>query len=126
MPTYEYRCKACGADLEVVQSFTDDPLTTCEACGGPLRKVFGSVGISFKGSGFYKTDSRNGTKTTAGSGSTPSGDGSSSSSSGDSTAGSSSDTSKSGTSKSDTSKSGGSGSGSSSSGDKAAASTGSS
>ena len=76
MPTYEYRCKECGADLEVVQSFTDDPLTTCERCGGPLRKVFGSVGISFKGSGFYKTDSRS----TGGSSSTKAtGDGSSSS-----------------------------------------------
>ena len=58
MPTYEYRCKACGQELEVVQSFTDDALTTCEACGGPLRKVFGNVGIAFKGSGFYKNDSR--------------------------------------------------------------------
>ena len=60
MPTYEYRCKDCGTELEVVQSFTDDALTTCETCGGSLRKVFGNVGISFKGSGFYKTDSRNG------------------------------------------------------------------
>ena len=58
MPTYEYRCRACGDELEVVQSFTDDALTTCEACGGALRKVFGSVGISFKGTGFYKNDSR--------------------------------------------------------------------
>ena len=58
MPTYEYRCKDCGHELEVVQSFTDDALTTCEACGGELRKVFGNVGIAFKGSGFYKTDSR--------------------------------------------------------------------
>jgi putative FmdB family regulatory protein len=58
VPTYEYRCKACGHDLEVVQSFTDDPLTTCEACGGELRKLFGAPGIAFKGSGFYKTDSR--------------------------------------------------------------------
>lgn len=58
MPTYEYRCKDCGRDLEVVQSFTDDALTTCEACGGSLRKVFGNVGIAFKGSGFYKNDSR--------------------------------------------------------------------
>jgi len=58
VPTYEYRCKDCDHELEVVQSFTDDPLTTCEACGGNLRKVFGSVGIAFKGSGFYKTDSR--------------------------------------------------------------------
>lgn len=65
MPTYEYRCKACGLDLEVVQSFTDDALTTCEACGGQLRKVFGNVGISFKGSGFYKNDSRGKASATA-------------------------------------------------------------
>jgi len=58
MPTYEYACKSCGEHLEVVQSFTDEPLTTCPACGGPLRKVFGSIGISFKGSGFYRNDSR--------------------------------------------------------------------
>jgi putative FmdB family regulatory protein len=61
MPTYEYACRSCGSQLEVVQSFTDDPLTTCGECGGPLRKVFGAVGISFKGSGFYKTDSRKST-----------------------------------------------------------------
>lgn len=58
MPTYEYVCKDCGTDLEVVQSFADEPLTECASCGGVLRKVFGNVGISFKGSGFYKTDSR--------------------------------------------------------------------
>jgi putative FmdB family regulatory protein len=58
MPTYEYACKSCSEHVEVVQSFKDDPLTTCPACGGPLRKVFGAIGISFKGSGFYKTDSR--------------------------------------------------------------------
>ncbi|HLI00728.1 MAG TPA: FmdB family zinc ribbon protein [Acidimicrobiales bacterium] len=58
MPTYEYACKSCGEHLEVVQSFKDDALTTCPACGGSLRKVFGNIGISFKGSGFYKTDSR--------------------------------------------------------------------
>jgi putative FmdB family regulatory protein len=58
MPTYEYACKACGEHLEVVQSFKDDSLTTCPACGGALRKVFGSIGIAFKGSGFYRTDSR--------------------------------------------------------------------
>ena len=63
MPTYEYRCKECGDELEVVQSFTDDPLTTCEKCGGPLRKVFGSIGVTFKGSGFYRTDSRAGSAT---------------------------------------------------------------
>lgn len=58
MPTYEYRCKDCGQHLEVVQSFTDDPLTECPGCGGELRKVFGSIGIAFKGSGFYRNDSR--------------------------------------------------------------------
>jgi putative FmdB family regulatory protein len=58
MPTYEYACKNCKEHVEVVQSFKDEPLTTCPSCGGPLRKVFGSIGISFKGSGFYKTDSR--------------------------------------------------------------------
>ncbi len=58
MPTYEYACKSCGEHLEVVQSFTADALTTCPACGGPLRKVFGNIGISFKGTGFYKNDSR--------------------------------------------------------------------
>src|SRR3712207_6464430 len=58
MPTYEYACKACGEHLEVVQSFKDDPLTVCPACSGELRKVFSPVGIAFKGSGFYKTDSR--------------------------------------------------------------------
>ena len=58
MPTYEYACKECGEHLDVVQRFTDDPLTTCPSCAGPLRKVFGTIGISFKGSGFYKNDSR--------------------------------------------------------------------
>jgi putative FmdB family regulatory protein len=58
MPTYEYACRNCGSHLEVVQSFTDDALTDCPHCGGSLRKVFGSIGITFKGSGFYKTDSR--------------------------------------------------------------------
>ena len=58
MPTYEYACKSCGEHLEVVQSFKDEPLTTCPNCGGQLRKVFGNIGIAFKGSGFYKTDSR--------------------------------------------------------------------
>jgi putative FmdB family regulatory protein len=67
MPTYEYRCKECGEHLEVVQSFKDDALTACPACGGPLRKVFGSIGIAFKGSGFYKTDSRSAAKSANGS-----------------------------------------------------------
>ncbi|MBU6311280.1 MAG: hypothetical protein KGN38_02000 [Actinomycetales bacterium] len=58
MPTYEYACADCGHDLEAVQSFSDDPLTVCPECGGTLRKVFGNVGVVFKGSGFYRTDSR--------------------------------------------------------------------
>lgn len=65
MPTYEYACKSCGKSLEVVQKFTDDPLTECPECKGQLRKVFGAVGISFKGSGFYKTDSRPAAKTSS-------------------------------------------------------------
>src|SRR5487761_2021302 len=59
MPTYEYVCRNCGERLEVVQSFHDDALTVCPKCSGELKKVFGSVGIVFKGSGFYKNDSRN-------------------------------------------------------------------
>ena len=62
MPTYEYRCTKCGEHLEVVQSFKDAPLTECPQCAGELRKVFSPVGIVFKGSGFYKTDSRGGGK----------------------------------------------------------------
>lgn len=58
MPTYQYACTHCGDRLEVVQKFTDDPLTECPACHGRLRKVFSPVGVVFKGSGFYKTDSR--------------------------------------------------------------------
>ena len=60
MPTYQYTCTDCGEPVEVVQKFTDDPLSVCAACGGRLRKVFSPVGIVFKGSGFYRTDSRNG------------------------------------------------------------------
>ena len=58
MPTYQYACTACGHQLEAVQSFSDEPLTECPACEGRLRKLFNSVGIVFKGSGFYRTDSR--------------------------------------------------------------------
>ena len=58
MPTYQYACTACGEQLEVVQSFSDASLTECPACQGPLRKVFSAVGVVFKGSGFYRTDSR--------------------------------------------------------------------
>jgi putative FmdB family regulatory protein len=58
VPTYQYACTACDKRLEVVQKFTDDPLTECTECGGRLRKVFSAAGIIFKGSGFYRTDSR--------------------------------------------------------------------
>jgi putative FmdB family regulatory protein len=58
VPTYQYACTACGEGLEVVQRFTDDPLTECPSCDGQLRKVFSAVGIVFKGSGFYRTDNR--------------------------------------------------------------------
>jgi putative FmdB family regulatory protein len=110
MPTYEYACKACGERLEVVQSFSDAPLTECPACGGDLRKVFSPVGIAFKGSGFYKTDSRSGSKKSASSttssssdsaksdsSSTKSDSGSSSTSSSSDSSGSKASTSTSGT-----------------------------
>jgi putative FmdB family regulatory protein len=65
VPTYQYTCTDCGEPIEVVQKFTDDPLSVCAACGGRLRKVFSPVGIVFKGSGFYRTDSRNGSSSPA-------------------------------------------------------------
>ena len=65
MPTYQYTCTECGEPLEAVQKFTDAPLAVCPACGGRLRKVFSAVGIVFKGSGFYRTDSRNGSSAAA-------------------------------------------------------------
>jgi putative FmdB family regulatory protein len=65
MPTYEYVCTKCGEGLEAVQSFSDPPLTKCPACKGKLRKVFSAAGIVFKGSGFYKTDSRSGSKSSS-------------------------------------------------------------
>ncbi|MFD7729194.1 FmdB family zinc ribbon protein [Kitasatospora phosalacinea] len=58
MPTYQYQCTECGNGLEAVQKFSDDALTTCPDCQGKLRKVFSAVGVVFKGSGFYRTDSR--------------------------------------------------------------------
>ena len=64
MPKYQYQCKDCGESLEVQQSFTDDALTVCPNCGGDLRKVFNAVGVVFKGSGFYRTDSRSGSTAT--------------------------------------------------------------
>jgi putative FmdB family regulatory protein len=65
MPTYEYECQSCHRRIEAVQKFTDAALTVCEHCGGELRKVFSAPGIAFKGSGFYKNDSRSSGKSTA-------------------------------------------------------------
>ena len=84
MPTYQYTCTACEQPLEVVQSFSDAALTECPACGGRLRKVYGAVGVVFKGSGFYKTDSRGDGKKAAASTSSESSSSSSSSDSGSS------------------------------------------
>ncbi|GAA1899732.1 FmdB family zinc ribbon protein [Streptantibioticus ferralitis] len=58
MPTYQYQCTECGEPLEAVQKFSDEALTECPSCQGRLRKVFSAVGVVFKGSGFYRTDSR--------------------------------------------------------------------
>ncbi|MGW0172847.1 FmdB family zinc ribbon protein [Rhodococcus sp. NPDC003322] len=63
MPTYSYACTECDNRFDIVQSFTDDTLTVCNECNGKLRKLFNSVGIVFKGSGFYRTDSRGGGST---------------------------------------------------------------
>ena len=65
MPTYQYQCTECGEALEVVQKFTDDALSVCPACEGKLRKVYSAVGIVFKGSGFYRTDSRGGSSSSS-------------------------------------------------------------
>ena len=113
MPTYQYRCTECGGELEAVQKFTDDPLTVHEDCGGRLRKVFSPVGIVFKGSGFYRTDSRKGATA-----SEPASTSAASTSSADSSSSSSGGGEKSGSSDKSSS--------SSSSGDKSAASASSS
>ena len=101
MPTYAYACTACDHRFEVVQSFSDDSLTVCPACEGRLRKLFNAVGVVFKGSGFYRTDSRSGSSSSVpaakGDSSSSSSD-SSSSSSGASTSGSSSASGSSGSS----------------------------
>jgi putative FmdB family regulatory protein len=65
VPTYQYACTECGEPLEVVQKFTDDALTDCPACGGRLRKIFSPAAIVFRGSGFYRTDSRSGASSTS-------------------------------------------------------------
>jgi putative FmdB family regulatory protein len=85
VPTYQYVCTECGGEIEAVQKFTDDPLTVHDACGGRLRKVFSPVGIVFKGSGFYRTDSRKGSSASTPASTSSSSD--SSSSAGDKKAG---------------------------------------
>ncbi|MRH86888.1 FmdB family transcriptional regulator [Nocardia sp. SYP-A9097] len=80
MPTYSYACTECDNKFDIVQSFSDDALTVCDRCDGKLRKLFNSVGIVFKGSGFYRTDSRNGSTSSEPAKSASSSDGGSSSS----------------------------------------------
>lgn len=65
MPTYAYACKTCGHAFDAVQSFSDPSLTECPECAGPLRKQYGSIGVTFNGSGFYRTDSRSTSSTPA-------------------------------------------------------------
>ncbi|WP_293876469.1 FmdB family zinc ribbon protein [uncultured Brevibacterium sp.] len=118
MPTYSYACRECDHSFDIHQSFSDDSLTTCPECGKEsLRKVYGSVGVTFKGSGFYRTDSRSSGSGGSGAGSSGSGSSSSSSSSSNSSGSSSSSSS---------SSSGSSSSGSSSSGSSGSSSSGSS
>lgn len=66
MPVYAYKCRDCGTPLEVHQEFSDAPLTECPVCGGALRKQYGSIGVTFNGSGFYRTDSRSGSSSSDG------------------------------------------------------------
>ncbi|WP_037573581.1 FmdB family zinc ribbon protein [Phaeacidiphilus oryzae] len=115
MPTYQYQCTECGNGLEAVQKFTDDALTECPECSGRLRKVFSAVGVVFKGSGFYRTDSRSSSSSSS-TGSSKKSDSSSSSSSANSSSSSKS-------SDSSSSSSSGSSSTSSSSGSSASSST---
>ena len=79
MPTYSYRCTECANAFDIQQAFTDDSLTECPTCGGRLRKLFSAVGVTFNGSGFYRTDSRSGSSSSVSSSSSDSGSSSSSS-----------------------------------------------
>ncbi len=117
MPTYQYQCTECGEGLEAVQKFTDDALTVCPSCEGRLKKVFSAVGIVFKGSGFYRNDSR---------GSSSSSSTSSSSATGAKSSESKSSDSKSSDSKTSASSSSSAGSSSSSSSTSSSSSSGSS
>ncbi|PUA82517.1 FmdB family transcriptional regulator [Nocardioides currus] len=85
MPTYQYACTECGHQFEQFQSFSDDSLTVCPVCEGRLRKVFNAVGVVFKGSGFYRTDSRSGSSSSSSSDSSSASSTSSSSDSSSST-----------------------------------------
>ncbi|MFD4420589.1 FmdB family zinc ribbon protein [Agromyces sp. NPDC058484] len=97
MPTYSYRCTECDNAFDIHQAFTDDALTVCDLCGGRLRKLFNTIGVTFNGSGFYRTDSRAGEGgSSGGSGSGTDGSGSSGSGSGSSGSGSGSGSSGSG------------------------------
>jgi putative FmdB family regulatory protein len=119
MPTYSYRCTECGTSFDIQQAFTDDALTECPTCSGRLRKLFNTVGVTFNGSGFYRTDSRAPQKGEGGSGSSDSGSSGSASSGDSGSSGSGSGSSGSGSSGSGSSgSSSGSGSGSSSGGAK--------
>ncbi|OLO99009.1 FmdB family transcriptional regulator [Mycolicibacterium porcinum] len=94
MPTYSYACTECGNRFDAVQAFSDDALTTCPKCSGKLRKLFGSVGVVFKGSGFYRTDNRESGKSSSNGGSpAKSSESTSSSTSSDSSSSSSSSSS---------------------------------
>jgi putative FmdB family regulatory protein len=104
LPTYQYRCTDCGHEFEEFQSFTDDALTVCPACGGRLRKVFNAVGVVFKGSGFYRNDSRSTSSSSSDSSPADSSSSSSDSKSSDSKSGDSTSSSTS-SSSSDSSKS---------------------
>ena len=100
MPTYSYRCTECGTAFDIQQAFTDGALTVCPNCGGRLRKLFNSVGVTFNGSGFYRTDSRakpaeSGASASSSSSSSSSGGTTSTSTSGSTGSGSSSSTSSS-------------------------------
>ncbi|MER5981443.1 MULTISPECIES: FmdB family zinc ribbon protein [unclassified Streptomyces] len=98
MPTYQYQCTECGEGLEAVQKFTDDALTECPSCGGRLKKVFSAVGIVFKGSGFYRNDSRGSSSSSSPASSKSSTSSDSSSSSSSSSSSTSSDSKSSGAS----------------------------
>lgn len=105
MPTYQYQCTACGEGLEVVQKFTEDALTECPSCDGRLKKVFSAVGIVFKGSGFYRNDSRGSSSSSSTAKSSSSSNTASTTSSSSTTTSSSSDSSSSGTGTSSSSSS---------------------